>query len=118
MELALILWAVGTLPAIASSMCALGFFGTIGSGFSVFVGSIEEYKAAKVMGIIGLVFCIPLWIVGALIPDKETAYAMAAAYGVQTVAENPKVQEVAKDGMDVIGAYLKKIKSDLEKESK
>ena len=56
-------------------------------------------------------------ITGAVIPDKETAYAMAAGYGVQSVVENERVQKIAGQGVDVLEQYLEKTKKELEKEA-
>lgn len=49
------------------------------------------------------------------IPDKQTIYTMAAAYGVQEAVANPDVQRVAGKSLAVIektlDAYLKEDKS-------
>lgn len=57
-------------------------------------------------------------LVSVLIPDKEVTAYMLAAYGVQTVAENEQVQELAGDGLDVLQQLMKKAKSSLEEEVK
>lgn len=41
-----------------------------------------------------------------LTPSRETSYAMLAAYGVQTVAEVEKVQEVAGKSLKVLERYM------------
>lgn len=52
-----------------------------------------------------------LWAVFAILPSKSTMYTMAAAYGVQTAAENPNVQRLAGKSLqlleDKLDEYLK-----------
>lgn len=111
MEYALIVWAIGTLPAIAGGMVFFGFVLTFILAFLQGASFAEDWNL-KLLRYLWIT--IPLWVVGAIIPDEETAYAMAAAYGVQQVVENDKVQEIAKDGADVLQAYLKAKKQELE----
>lgn len=53
-----------------------------------------------------------LILVSILAPNKETIYLMAAAYGVQAVAENPDVKRLAGKSLTVLentlDEYLKK----------
>lgn len=129
MELALVIWAVGTLPGVASGICFGAFLFTILSliawiGCKISETVAKDEKEKKELGAISklartiFLFSFPIWFVTLLVPDKTTAYQMLAAYGVQTVAENPKAQELASDGVDVLQALMKKAKSELEKESK
>lgn len=119
MELAFIVWMIGVLPALGSGMVFVGavvaYLASSGYIFSILGGADKKYtKIAKYLIPVGVF----VWLVGALIPDKQTAYAMAAAYGVQTVVENPKAQELASDGVDVLKALMSKAKKELEKEEK
>ena len=41
-----------------------------------------------------------------LTPDKETSYAMLAAYGVETIAQTEEVQELAGKSLDVLNKYM------------
>lgn len=111
MEYALIVWAIGTLPAIAGGMTGLGIMFTALLVILQAISFVEDWNL-KLLRYLWIT--IPMWVVGAIIPDEETAYAMAAAYGVQQVVENDKVQEIAKDGADVLQAYLKAKKQELE----
>lgn len=43
-----------------------------------------------------------LLLVASFLPSKSTMYTMAAAYGVQSVAENPNVQRVAGKSLQVL----------------
>ncbi len=51
-----------------------------------------------------------------LIPTKETAYKMLAAYGVESLVTNPEVQKLGGKSLDVINKamddYLKESKPD------
>ena len=129
MELAFVIWAVGTLPGVASGICFGAFLFTVLSLIAWVVGKIGEtveedesnkegLGAISKLGRTIFLASFPIWFVALLVPDKTTAYQMLAAYGVQTVAENTKAQELASDGVDVLQALMKKAKAELEKESK
>jgi hypothetical protein len=125
MELAFIIWAVGTLPAVSSGMCFILFFMMIiSAGVASVMAFVENdpteddhnklmaTKTKKVTKTI-LFTSLPLWFFFLLIPDKETSYQMLAAYGVQTLVENETAQELASDGVDVLKALMSKAKKDL-----
>lgn len=120
MELVLILWIVGTLPAIGEFLVVGGIVGAV-SAFTVKLFMLAEKvgldepgqkTATKFMYAM-----IPIALVGSLIPDKETSYQMLAAYGVQTVIENPKAKELASDGVDVLKALMTKAKKELAEDA-
>lgn len=115
MELALIVWAISTLPSLAEGFMIIGVMATI---FTIFFKVIMQEDFPNKIAVLILVFSLPTWLIGALIPDKDTSYKMLAAYGVQTLAENPTVQELGKDGVDVLKALMAKAKKELETESK
>ena len=54
---------------------------------------------------------IALWVIFSILPSKSTLYTMAAAYGVQTAAENQNVQRLAGKSLqlleDKLDEYLK-----------
>jgi len=122
MELALIIYLVFTaLPAIATLTGATFAIWVASSGFGMFCAAVSysndgEFfewvwknivkKWAKVT--------IPCLIVSILIPNKEVTSYMIGAYGVQTIAQNEQVQELAGDGLDVLQSLMKKAKSELE----
>lgn len=56
----------------------------------------------------GVIYSLIFFFVAALIPSKEGIYKMAAAYGVQSVAENPDVQRLA-------GKSLKLLEQSIDK---
>lgn len=110
MEFAFIVWAIGTLPSLGGGMVFLGFLTTV---LIVFIKAIAFTEGANLPLLRYLFITIPMLCIGAVIPDKETAYAMAAAYGVQTVVQDERVQKVAGQGIDVLEAYLEKTKKEL-----
>lgn len=128
MELALVIWAVGTLPAVATGMCFILFFLILISGtLSAIMPFVEndpneedhgKLMATKTKGVskVVLFISLPLWFFFLLIPNKETSYQMLAAYGVQTLIENETAQELASDGVDVLKALMSKAKKDLNVE--
>ncbi len=117
METALIIWAIGVLPNIGKALVAIGIIGFVVS-LAVGIPCIIERVFRKRVLVIAVFLFGFIGFTGGLIPDKSTLYAMVAGYGVQTVAENPKVQEVASDAGDVLASYLKKIKKELDEEAK
>ena len=124
MSLALIVYLVFTaLPAI-SKLALMGFgVWAFSSAVGLVVGAIEReiannrqvwdstvekvvkgwYKAA--------IICL---VVAHLIPTKEVTAYMLGAYGVQTIAENEKVQELGAEGLDVLQSLMKKAKAEIE----
>lgn len=131
MELALVIWAVGTLPALSVHITFLAFAVMFVSTFGFFLGKAitadqydEESKTAQNGIAVSKIskrvffFALPVWFIFLLVPDQKTAYQMLAAYGVQEVVTNEKVQEIAGDGVDVLQALMKKAKTELEAEAK
>ncbi|MNQ73936.1 hypothetical protein D3C85_886820 [compost metagenome] len=127
MELALIVWAVGTLPSLASGLCFIFFVLALLAAiahicckvFSIVEDREEDKQQCKELSkIFGCILFItaPIWFVCLLVPDEDTAYQMLAAYGVQSVVENEKAQELVSDGADVLKALMAKAKKELEKE--
>lgn len=112
MEFALIVWAIGVLPALGHPLSSIGFITTV---FILAAKSICKIEGHEIKCLRYLFLSIPIWIVGAITPDKETAYAMAAAYGIQSVVQDDRVQKIAGQGVDVLEAYLEKTKKELEK---
>lgn len=130
MEFAFIVWAIGTLPSVASAFCFILFFPMLVSLVGLIIlriaQAVENFseddikQADKLAGVFKWIFFPSLifWSLFLLIPDKETAYAMAGAYGVQQVAQNERVQDLAGNGLSVLEAYLEKTKKELEKDTK
>lgn len=82
--------------------------------------AIKYLKLYKSMWPIKLVACL-LIVYGILIPSKDTAYKMLAAYGVESIVTNDKVQELGGKSLDVLNKamddYLKESETD-SKDSK
>ena len=114
MEWAFVIWAIGTLPAIGKGFAIIG---SVGSIFILIIKGICASEGIEIKLHKWLFLTIPVALIGAVIPDKETAYAMAAGYGVQSVVENERVQKIAGQGVDVLEQYLEKTKKELEKEA-
>ncbi len=112
MEFAFIVWAIGTLPTLGGGML---FFGVLSTVMLLFIKAAAFSEGANLPLLRWLFVSIPLMCIGTVIPDKETAYAMAAAYGVQSVVQDERVQKIAGQGVDVLEAYLSKAKKELEK---
>ncbi|MNQ54041.1 hypothetical protein D3C85_680970 [compost metagenome] len=115
MEYAFIVWCIGVLPKLGAWLAGIGCLSSIALILCKVIMSCEgeELKALR-----WLFLSVPVFGLGIAIPDKETTLAIAAAYGVQQVAENERVQKIAGQGIDVLEAYLEKTKKDLEKSAK
>lgn len=112
MELVFVVWILGVLPTIGEVVTVIGVAGIV-LWFSIHSALIENYHIVKPHKSLLVVF-ISLLLVGAIVPNRETTYAMAAAYGVQTIVENETANELASDGVDVLKAWMKKAKTELE----
>ena len=124
MELALVIWAVLTLPSIGAGIAFIGcMVCLVAAGVKVILtanGINRKSKHAEPgdvaianMAHWAIVIFLPLWILGVIIPNKDTAQYMLAAYGVQTIVKNESAQELAKDGVDVLKQLLQKTKADM-----
>jgi len=129
MELAFVIWAVGTLPSFASGIVFFGFILMLLSFLAYVFGSIvEKAESSQVDKDISAVVkkiasrtlfvVVPVWFMASMIPDKTTSYQMLAAYGVQKVVENPQAQSLASDGVDVLKALMEKAKKELAESAK
>lgn len=121
MELALFFYAAGVIGNLAGFFLlsaisltgfylAVGILGAINADCQWESKTKQEAKAAnraffkgyKWMPIVGAL----LFLISAIMPSKDTMYTMAAAYGVQTAAENPNVQRVAGKSLQVLEGKL------------
>lgn len=118
MELALFFYLagiVGQVQAFAGIMTFLLGFGIV---ISVIISTVEGLWGDWPKKLFSkLIFS---WMFVGLLcvftPDKETMYTMAAAYGVQTAAENPNVQRVAGKSLQVLEGKLDEFLKEEKKE--
>lgn len=111
MELAFVVWILGVLPLLGKLLVTIGVVGIIGWAVCSLVMAAESIgKLHKAWLFTPLIILV----LGAALPNRETTYAMAAAYGVQTIVENETANELAFDGVDVLKAWMKKAKTELE----
>lgn len=111
MELVFVVWLLGVLPGLGGLLGLIGSVGLLGWVIcSVAIGAEGTGKIHKAWLFTPLIILV----LGATIPNRETTYAMAAAYGVQTIVENETANELASDGVDVLKAWMKKTKTEIE----
>lgn len=121
MELALFFYVAGVIKNISGFFF---IFATILAVFYIGVGVIgainadcefgreskkrakEDNKAFFKNQRWAIILSTALFLVSAFLPSKDTMYTMAAAYGVQTAAENPNVQRVAGKSLQVLEGKL------------
>ena len=108
MELALLFYLAGVVGGV---QLLLGLVVGVG-GFALLVSTIVTVAEGRFdrwpRGLFRklVLSWIAMAITCALIPDKKTIYTMAAAYGVQTAAENPNVQRMAGKSLQLLEGKL------------
>lgn len=125
MELALVIYFIELMSKL--SIMDFGFmvgtyalvvcFGTLIIGFIwglIMERSLEQIKetfipykkffTSATKWVFGLYFLLSIF--SFLAPSKETSYTMLAAYGVQSVATNTEVQQVAGKSLKVLERYM------------
>lgn len=122
MELVLIIYFIDVFTTISPDILLIPMFGGLAVTFLVFMAKTdggneiyyyedgEKKLKADVIGIIRkyvVINVICIIFIG-LLPSKEGAYSMLAAYGVQTVAQNERVQELAGQSLDLLENYMRK----------
>lgn len=111
MELVFVVWILGVLPNLAKLLILIGLVGITGWVICSVVMAAESLgKLHKAWLFTPLIILV----LGAALPNRETTYAMAAAYGIQSIVENETANELASDGVDVLKAWMKKAKTELE----
>lgn len=138
MSLVFIVYLVGVLPALTGM---LGFLGGFGSFALVFGGTVltlmgnfmsryswddktefDNKKAACGRWGKRAFKCLPITLfialIAVLIPSERTMYTMLGTYGVQTIAENPDVQKMAKQSLSIIEKTLQNYEEGLNKNAK
>lgn len=127
MTLVFIIWLVtSVLPAVTGVCIFVGIAYTLVILFSLIHNWIEKDGDREEKGYIELVhkkryvfLPVVCFFLAGLIPDKETSYVMLAAYGVESIASNDKVQELGGKSLEVLekamDSYLKETTSSEEK---
>lgn len=111
MELVFVVWILGVLPHLGKLLIIIGGVGVIGWAVCSLVMAVESLgKLHKAWLFTPLIILV----LGVVLPNRETTYAMAAAYGVQAIVENEAANDLAPDGVDVLKAWMKKAKTELE----
>lgn len=108
MELALFFYLAGVVNQVQVMSAICFAFMALGLGAAVIITTVEREWDSWPKGLLRNLL-ITLGILGGVTmftPDKETMYTMAAAYGVQSVAENPNVQRVAGKSLQVLEGKL------------
>ena len=127
MELAIIVYLVMTVIPMTKFVSLLAFWLFVAyAGVMLFVGVLNkdmdgesgvfDFTVSKVLP--KWKWFLPLFLMGCMIPNKETTWYMIAAYGTQKVVENPIAQDLAKDGVDVLKELMAKAKKELQEEAK
>lgn len=88
------LWVIGFVVSVMATMC--------GDDDQEAIKYLKFYKS---MWPIKLVACL-LIVYGILIHSKDTAYKMLAAYGVESIVTNDKVQELGGKSLDVLNKAM------------
>lgn len=116
MELALIIYFIDHLLEAAAHTAGFLLFATAAYGFLCVLGYADkeenkEYFLNRIRLCIKVFLCLIVLII--IIPKKDTAYAMLAAYGAQSVAELEQVQRMAPKSLRLLELTLDKKLSEL-----
>lgn len=125
MSLALIVYLVFTaLPAISNLSAAAFVCWSVLTFFGTFIGllTLSSYSEDDTVWNWVKDVLLKRWakyavlclVISELVPTKEVTAYMLGAYGVQTIAENEKVQELGAEGLDVLQRLMKKAKAEIE----
>lgn len=123
MSLALIVYLVFTaLPAINNLSIAAFAIWAILTFCGTFFGLMTSYEGDDTVWNWVKAVLLKRWakyaiaclVIANLVPTKEVTAYMLGAYGVQTIAENEKVQELGAEGLDVLQSLMKKAKAEIE----
>lgn len=120
MELALFFYMAGVTESFGSAMFTLSIMSIIGYFLFAFFGYMnadmsysgekaakKEYLSRNLKSMKWIpILSVSLILFTSILPSKDTMYTMAAAYGVQTAAENPNVQRVAGKSLQVLEGKL------------
>lgn len=105
MTLALIFYLIGFVESMSIFMTLLAILIFIGSIPFNIVFNLMAESNNKPLKLILFPFLIPFLLcslIAVLLPSKDTAYTMLAAYGVEQVATNDRVLSFADNSMQVI----------------
>jgi hypothetical protein len=122
MELALIIYLVSLVDSVnnlAVAFVILFFVAVSVSPFAWMVfdtnGDADKFwPMSKRCFLAVRAYLIAAILILVFLPSEKTAYTMLAAYGVQHVAENPQVQELAGDSLKVLNKAMKEYLADDE----
>lgn len=115
MNLALVIYVVTVLSNLSvlgtilifTSLVILLILG-LACGFGEWrEGCVATFKCSVATLAVGILLSV-------FLPSPETSYKIIAAYGAQTVAENPEVQEILGRSVDILKLTLSQYKESLE----
>lgn len=108
MELAFFFYAAGIVDKLSSISGLVAIVLAFFIAFICFVFTVEDMFENINKGYLktGIIITFLLGTLSILTPSKETMYTMAAAYGVQSAAENPNVQRVAGKSLQILESKL------------
>lgn len=104
-----VMWFCGFIVSMSSGMCREGERGYDDSQQFLLI-----YK--KLLPVKVLVATLLLYNI--FIPSKDTAYKMLAAYGVESIVTNDKVQELGGKSLDVLNKAMDDYLKESEPDSK
>jgi hypothetical protein len=113
MSFAMIVYLIGMLKPLSTLVEALASFAWIAvliSSVLMIPATIEEIehwlqKLPKMIKT-SLIAAISLSVLMVLIPSKDTAYVMVAAYGIEGIVTDDRVQQIGGKSLDVIEQWL------------
>lgn len=101
MSLVMVVYLIGQLDNIQCLFATSSFISAIISIIAWAAYANHAIKRKTFPILMTIMFCLSL-IAAALIPSTKTAYAMAGAYAVEKVENNPKIQAIQGDVLTII----------------
>lgn len=106
--------AAGFMAVVIGMLAATAF------GVAAIIGQVEDDESAKAFVKQGLkpsvITVVLLILTTAIVPNKNTMYAMLAAYGGQSVIESEAAGRLAPKSLKLLEGYMDKQLKELEEE--
>lgn len=133
MSLVFIVYLIGVLPSIKGLFSSLAIFGTLLLLFASVLLKVEANSTASYSWedqnalkqkrtkfdkwgnwtLKGCMGALLFGLIAGLIPSERTMYTMITVYGAEKLVENPQVQQLGSDGVDVLKELLARAKREL-----
>jgi hypothetical protein len=117
MSLVLLVYLADIVRGLSFVFSLIGF-PCLALGLIWIIGQMCVENIFKLKYLLLPLFGFLMLLLSVVTPRKEGIYLIAAAKGVETVAENPRIKEIAGNSLDLIESAVSKYTNELKKEKK